>query len=110
MVNITVRRANVVLDIPEVQKNEYLAKGFDVIGADGKILERTVPNDLNSLKKAYAELTQKVKELEAENAELKKQLSSKKKVDKSEKPEVNPVEEEKPKEFTPINKRGKKSK
>lgn len=100
MANITVRRANVVLDVPEVQKNEYLAKGFDVIGADGKILERTVPNDVNSLKKAYHELTEKVKELEAENKKLKEQIASKgKKVEKVAEPED---------EFVPINKRGPK--
>ena len=29
--DITVRRANVLLTIPEDQKSEYLAKGFDVI-------------------------------------------------------------------------------
>lgn len=112
MANIIVRRANVVLDIPEFQKAEYLAKGFDVIGPNGKIIERTTPNDINSLKKSFNELTEKVKELEKENAKLKEQLASKKKkVEKVEEPEVNPVEEEKPKkEFTPINKRGKKSK
>lgn len=112
MANITVRRANVVLDIPEFQKAEYLAKGFDVIGPNGKILERTTPNDVNSLKKAFNELTEKVKELEKENAKLREQLASKKKkVEKAEEPKADPVEEEKPKEaFTPINKRGKKSK
>lgn len=111
MANIIVRRANVVLDIPEIQKAEYLAKGFDVIGPNGKIIERTTPNDINSLKKAFNELTEKVKELEKENAKLREQLASKKKVEKVKEPEVDPVEEEKPKkEFTPINKRGKKSK
>ena len=102
MATITVRQANVVLDVPEEQKSEYLAKGFDVIGADGKVIEKTTPNDINSLKKAYKELTEKAKKLELENAKLKKQLASKsQKVEKTE----DPVEE---KPFTPINKRGSK--
>lgn len=106
MATITVRQANVVLDVPEEQKGEYLAKGFDVIGADGKIIEKTTPNDLNSLKKAYKELTAKVEELQKENEKLKKQLSSKsKKVEEVEEPEEA---EEPKKEFTPINKRGSK--
>lgn len=101
---ITVRRANVILDIPEAQKNEYLAKGFDVIGANGKVIERTTPNDVNSLKKAFNELTARVKELEAENAKLKEQLSpKKKKVEKVEEPKAEKAEEV---PFTPINKRG----
>lgn len=107
MATITVRQANVVLDIPEEQKSEYLAKGFDVIGADGRIIEKTTPNDLNSLKKAYKELTAKVEELQKENEKLKKQLASKGK--KVEEVKAEPEEDaDVPKEFTPINKRGPK--
>ena len=99
MAVITVRRANVVLDISDVQKSEYLAKGFDIIGADGKILEKSTPNDPNSLKRAYEELTKKVEKLQKENAALKKKLSeAENKVE--EEPKDEPEEE-----FTPINKR-----
>lgn len=77
MANITVRRANVILDISEAQKEEYLAKGFDVLGPDGKVIIKTTPNDINSLKKAYVELSKKVQDLEAENDKLKARLSSK---------------------------------
>lgn len=107
MDNILVRQANVVLDIPEEQRDEYLAKGFDVIGADGKVLIRATPNDTNSLKKAYTELTARVAKLEAENKQLKEQLASKGK--KVEKVKDEPEEDaDDPKEFTPINKRGSK--
>lgn len=112
MGNILVRQANVVLDIPEEQREEYLAKGFDVIGADGKPIIKATPNDFNSLKKSYAELSEKVAKLEAENKSLKEQLNSQgKKVEKIEDPvpdtDEMPDEEE---DFTPINKRGSKKK
>lgn len=101
---IQVRRANVILDVPDYQQAEYLAKGFDVIGADGKVLIKTTPNDINSLKRAYGELTARVKELEEENKALKEKAAS-----KTPAPKVveEPVEEEE-KSFTPINKRGSK--
>lgn len=118
MATIKVRKANVVLTVPDYQQNEYLAKGFDVIGANGKVVVRTTPNDINSLKKAYSELLSEVEELRKENSKLKEQLGSKsKKVENEvEEPEVEePVEEpqeeipEEPKKaFTPINKRGSK--
>ncbi len=107
MANIKVRRANLVLTVPDYQQNEYLAKGFDVIGADGKVLIKTTPNDTNSLKKAYTELTARVAELEAENKKLREQLASKGK--KVEKVKDEPEEDaDSPEEFTPINKRGSK--
>ncbi|MBP3280147.1 MAG: hypothetical protein J6M44_14450 [Butyrivibrio sp.] len=107
MANIKVKRANVILTVPDYQQAEYLAKGFDVIGANGKVLIRTTPNDINGLKKAYTELTARVAELEAENKQLKEQLASKgKKVEKvKDEPEENA---DAPEEFTPINKRGPK--
>lgn len=120
MGNILVRQANVVLDIPEEQKNEYLAKGFDVIGPDGKPIIKATPNDINSLKKAYTELSDRVKALEEENRQLKEQLASNTKPVKEEKkkavkepepiPEELPEEEPEEEEFVPINRRGKKSK
>lgn len=118
MATIQVRQANVVLDIPEEQKNEYLAKGFDVIGPDGRILERTTPNDINSLKKAYTELSDRIKALEEENRQLKEQLTSKPVKEEKKKavkepepiPEELPEEEPEEEEFVPINRRGKKSK
>lgn len=64
---ITVRRGNVLLDVPAEQQSEYLAKGYDVLGPDGKVLIKTIPNDINSLKKGYSDL-------QKENAELKKKI------------------------------------
>ena len=64
---ITVRRGNVLLDVPAEQQSEYLAKGYDVLGPDGKVLIKTIPNDMNSLKKGYSDL-------QKENMELKKKV------------------------------------
>lgn len=69
MSEIKVRRANVILRVSEEQKAEYLAKGFDVIGENGTVIEFTVPSDMNVLKKAYSD---HIKEIE----ELKKQIGN----------------------------------
>ena len=66
---IKVKRANVVLDVPEYQKQEYLAQGYDVIGDDGKIVERTIPIDPNALRKAYLEQTKLIEELKSKTAD-----------------------------------------
>ena len=109
---ITVRRANVVLDVPDYQQAEYLAKGFDVIGADGKVIAKATPNDPNALKKAYAELLKENEELKKENDMLKQQLTSEPvKVEEPKKvEEVEDDDFEESEEFTPINKRGPKKK
>lgn len=64
MAIITVRRANVLLRVPEQQKNEYLNKGFDVVGKDGEVLEHTTPSDANVLKREYIAQKKYIKELE----------------------------------------------
>ena len=72
---ITVRRANVLLDVPEEQKEEYLSKGFDVIDKDGKVIaEATMTNDVNTLHKKLGEALQRIKSLEDENARLNQEL------------------------------------
>lgn len=74
---ITVRRANVLLDVSEDQKDEYLAKGFDVIDKDGNVVtEATVTNDVSTLHKKLAEAQEKIKILEEENKRLNEELDS----------------------------------
>lgn len=72
---IKVRRANVILQVPEEQRKEYLAKGFDVINANGKVVEATVPEDLNTLKTAYSNHLIQIKTLQAENQKLKDEIA-----------------------------------
>lgn len=75
METIKVRRANVILTVPDFQKKEYLAKGFDVIAKDGKILEEaTMTNDISTLQKKLKEAQDKIKHLEAEIVRLNQEL------------------------------------
>lgn len=74
---IRVRRANVILDIPENQQSEYLAKGFDVISEKGEILvEATMSNDVHTLHKKLTEAQEKIKVLEKENRRLTQKLEA----------------------------------
>lgn len=61
---VKVRRANVILRVPKEQVKEYLAKGFDVLDDNGNVAQASVPNDVNVLKQAYIEHTNRIKELE----------------------------------------------
>lgn len=67
---VTVRRGNVILNVSDEQKQEYINKGYDVISDNGlTVLERTVPSDINVLKKAYVDNAKEIKELKAKLAE-----------------------------------------
>lgn len=108
MANIIVRRANVILNVPAEQQNEYLAKGFDVVDDKNKVIvESLSTNDPVSLHKKLAEAHEKIKALQEENEQLKKQLRSKAKpVEKKQESEPEEPQESKPVQgFTPINKR-----
>lgn len=79
MKTIKVRRANVVLTIPEEQRREYLAKGFDILDEKGNVIEHTTPTDPNTLKTAYINHIKKIETLEAEIKKLKSGLRAEKK-------------------------------
>lgn len=76
---IKVKRANVILRVSKEQAKEYLAKGFDILDSKGNVVEASVPNDVNTLKKAYIEHIAKIKALEAQLAEAKKSKTTTKK-------------------------------
>lgn len=80
---IKVRRANVILQVPEEQRKEYLAKGFDVVDENNNVVEYTVPSDLNTLKTAYSNHIKEIEKLQAENKKLKSDLRAAKRKDKS---------------------------
>ena len=84
---VRVQRANVVLQVPEEQIKEYLAKGFDVLGDNGQVVQASVPNDVNVLKQKYVEFSNRIKVLEDEIASLKaKKTSTKSEATTEEKP------------------------
>lgn len=92
---VGVQKANKFLRVPADAVDRYIAKGYDVVDEDGQIVVKSIPNDVNTLKSEYSKQLETIKKLEAENAELKKQLASKpasKSVIKSVVEEVNNTE------------------
>lgn len=80
-----------MLDVPEEQRTEYLAKGYDVLNANGTVAEATVPSDVNVLKRAYVEHLARIKQLEEQLANTsKKANATPKKVDATEQVEATP--------------------
>lgn len=79
---IKVRRANVTLHVPEEQRKEYLAKGFDVVDENNNVLEHTVPTDSNTLKVAYSNHIKEIDKLKSEIKKLKADLRATKKKSK----------------------------
>lgn len=75
---VTVRRANVVLQVPADQAESFYAKGYDIIDAKGNVLKESVPTNLGTLQKAFVEHKARIKELEHELEELKAETSENK--------------------------------
>lgn len=48
-----IQRANVILEVPEDSIDYYLDRGYNMIDANGKVLQEAVPTDLGTLKSAY---------------------------------------------------------
>lgn len=67
---VRVRRGGTYLTIAATSVERYIAKGFDVVGTDGRVINEGVPNDVNALKKAFEEHVAKIKSLEAKISEL----------------------------------------
>ena len=86
MGTVQVRKANTILTVPDEEKASFLAKGYDVLGANGDVVEESTPTDTATLQAKYLEL-------KAENEKLKKELAEKKKA----KPVTSDDKEEAPK-------------
>ena len=65
-----VKRANVVLEVKDDTVPYYLNLGYDVIDDTGKVIQKSIPQDLGSLRKFYIEANAKIEKLEARIAEL----------------------------------------
>ena len=77
----TVRRGNVFLTVSTNLVDRYVAKGYDVVDEHGNVVKSSEPNDVTSLKLAYEKHVARIKELEAENAKLKRELNKSQKSD-----------------------------
>lgn len=72
---IIVKRANVLLDVPAEQKDEYLAKGFDVIDKSGKVLTyATKTSDPKVLQRKLDDAHETIKKLKEEIKRLNEEL------------------------------------
>ena len=93
---VTVRNANVVLEVADDEVEKYFEKGFSVIDKFGNVVKQSVPTELGALQKAY-------QDLQKENALLKEQLERAKTdvqllsmaIPKAEAPKANVMEEPK---------------
>jgi len=74
---VNVQRANKFLRVPADAVDRYIAKGYDVVDDNDRVIVKSIPNDVNTLKAEYSRQLELIKKLEAENTELKKQLVSK---------------------------------
>lgn len=77
MADITIRKENVELTVPEDQKDRYLKLGYSVY-SDGKLVEEAPINDVGALRLKVSELEALVKQKDEEIKKL-KQASAKQK-------------------------------
>ena len=89
---LKIKRGNVILRIPDTDKQHYLLKGYEVIGKNGEVIE-TMKKDTSALEKENAELKALVEKLKADLQAASKQAE----VKEPEVVEDVPVEEAKPK-------------
>lgn len=75
---VKVRKANVVLHIKETEVKRYLDLGYDVIDDGGDIVQKSIPNDIVTLKNAYLQHTAEIEKLNAEVQRLNNLLKAKK--------------------------------
>lgn len=70
MAEITIRKGNKELHVPEDQKGRYLALGYSVYEGD-KLVEEAPTNDVGALQAKIAKLIAENESLKAEIAKLK---------------------------------------
>lgn len=71
MQTVEVRSGNKYLTIPADEVDRYVAKGYDVVDVSGKVVVKSIPNDMNVLKAEYQKALDEIKALKSELAELK---------------------------------------
>ena len=65
--SVQAQKGNKILRISEDAIERYLGMGYNIIGADGAVLQKAVPSDNNQLKLEY---TKSVKEVESLKLEI----------------------------------------
>ena len=75
---VKVRKANVVLRVPDAEIQKYVDNGYDVYNAQGVVVQAATPSDINELKKAYVQHINEIKALKNTIEQLKVQVADKK--------------------------------
>lgn len=78
---IFVKRANVVLEVPADEKDDYIAQGYSILDAKGNVIEEALPNDVNTLKIMVSKLQKEIADLK-KVAEKPKTSTAKKSTEK----------------------------
>lgn len=68
---ISVKRANVILDIDPELKAQYLSEGYSVLDENGNVVEKAMSTDVGELQVTVARLEKENEELKAEIKKLK---------------------------------------
>lgn len=70
---IRVRRGNVILDVPSIEKDSYTAQGYSVLDIKtNAVLEEAIPQDVGTLQALVGKLKAENEALKADIAKLKK--------------------------------------
>ncbi len=72
MAKIKIEKDNVILSIDEEDLAQYEARGYNKVGATGKVVSKNLQKEVDKLAKANEELKKKVAETEKQNEELAK--------------------------------------
>lgn len=79
MSNITIRKGNVELTVPEDQKERYLNLGYDAYDEAGNLIAEAPTTDVQALQAKIVDLLKENSELKAELEKAKPKKSSPKK-------------------------------
>lgn len=71
-----VERGNVVLTIPDSDIKRYMDMGYNVIDEKGKVIQACVPTDLGTLRQAFVNQTEKIKQYEEKIRQLERKIES----------------------------------
>lgn len=80
---VTVKRANVILDVKESEVDRMVDLGYSVIDDKGDVIRQAVPSSVSDLQAAYHQHIAEIAELKAEIEKLKAQTSAPKKSKKA---------------------------
>ena len=70
--SVQAQKGNKILRISEDAIERYLGMGYNIIGADGAVLQKAVPSDNNQLKLEYSQSVKEIESLKMELASLEK--------------------------------------